>query len=124
LINEFSASDGDIFPFRFKTLGLGKLIGKRTWGGVVGIRNSLPLVDGGNFFKPEFALYSKDGKEWIIEGHGVDPDIVVDNLPHATFKGKDAQLEAAIKQLQKEIKEKPIEVLPPPKGPNLNGGKR
>src|SRR5437764_10449047 len=63
LINEFSASDGDIFPFRFKTLGLGKLIGKRTWGGVVGIRNSLPLVDGGNFFKPEFALYSKEGKD-------------------------------------------------------------
>ncbi|MEY2543965.1 MAG: tricorn protease, partial [Verrucomicrobiota bacterium] len=79
LINEFSASDGDIFPFRFKSLGLGKLIGKRTWGGVVGIRNSLPLVDGGQFFKPEFALYSKDGKDWIIEGHGVDPDIVVDN---------------------------------------------
>ena len=81
LINEFSASDGDIFPYRFKTLGLGKLIGKRTWGGVIGIRDSLPLVDGGQFFKPEFAPYSKDGKQWIIEGHGVDPDIVVDNDP-------------------------------------------
>src|SRR5436190_3891337 len=81
LCNEFSASDGDIFPFRFKSLGLGKLIGKRTWGGTTGIRNPLPLTDGGNFFKPEFAIYSKDGKEWIIEGHGVDPDIVVDNDP-------------------------------------------
>ena len=57
LIDEFSASDGDIFPYRFKTLGLGKLIGKRTWGGVIGIRESLPLVDGGQFFKPEFAPF-------------------------------------------------------------------
>src|SRR6185437_5368255 len=73
LIDEFSASDGDIFPFRFKTLGLVKLIGKRTWGGVVGIRDSLPLSDGGKLFKPEFAPYSKEGKGWIIEGHGVDP---------------------------------------------------
>src|SRR5207237_9409511 len=81
LINQFSASDGDIFPYRFKTLGLGTLIGKRTWGGVIGIRQSLPLVDGGQFFKPEFAVYSKDGKQWIIEGHGVDPDIVVYHDP-------------------------------------------
>ncbi|HLW34594.1 MAG TPA: S41 family peptidase, partial [Chthoniobacterales bacterium] len=88
LINEFSASDGDIFPYRFKALGLGKLIGKRTWGGVIGIRQSLPLSDGGQFFKPEFGLYSKDGKEWIIEGHGVDPDIVVDNDPGKEFKGE------------------------------------
>src|SRR5438876_1116756 len=93
LINEFSASDGDIFPFRFKTLGLGKLIGKRTWGGVVGIRDSLPLVDGSQFFKPEFGLYSKDGKEWLIEGHGVDPDIVVDNDPSKEFRGEVQQLD-------------------------------
>ncbi|PYJ15291.1 MAG: protease, partial [Verrucomicrobia bacterium] len=91
LINEFSASDGDIFPYRFKTLGLGKLIGKRTWGGVIGIRQSLPLADGGQFFKPEFAVYSKDGKQWIIEGHGVDPDVVVDNDPGKEFKGEDEQ---------------------------------
>ena len=71
----------------------------------------------------EYGVYGPEGT-WLIEGHGVDPDIVVDNLPHATFKGKDGQLEAAIKHLQKEIKEKPIEVPPPPKGPNLNGGKR
>src|ERR1043165_10284680 len=61
LINEFSASDGDIFPYRFKALGMGKLIGKRTWGGVVGIRESLPLADDGQFFKPEFAIYARDG---------------------------------------------------------------
>jgi len=120
LINEFSASDGDIFPFRFKSLGLGKLIGKRTWGGVVGIRNSLPLVDGGNFFKPEFALYSKEGKDWIIEGHGVDPDIVVDNDPAKEFKGEDQQLDRAIQQIEEELKTKRYELPSPPPYPDKN----
>jgi tricorn protease len=123
LINEFSASDGDIFPFRFKTLGLGKLIGKRTWGGVVGIRNSLPLVDGGQFFKPEFALYSKDGKEWIIEGHGVDPDIVVDNDPAKEFRGEDQQLDRAIQQIAEELKTKRYELPPVPPYPDRNPAK-
>jgi len=120
LINEFSASDGDIFPFRFKSLGLGKLIGKRTWGGVVGIRNSLPLVDGGNFFKPEFAIYSKDGKEWIIEGHGVDPDIVVDNDPGREFTGEDQQLDRAIQEITDELKSKRYELPSPPPYPDRN----
>jgi tricorn protease len=123
LINEFSASDGDIFPFRFKALGLGKLIGKRTWGGVVGIRNSLPLVDGGQFFKPEFALYSKDGKDWIIEGHGVDPDIVVDNDPAKEFKGEDQQLDRAIQEIEEELKTKRYELPPVPPYPNRNPAK-
>src|SRR5712692_580898 len=123
LINEFSASDGDIFPFRFKSLGLGKLIGKRTWGGVVGIRNSLPLVDGGNFFKPEFALYSKEGKDWIIEGHGVDPDIVVDNDPAKEFKGEDQQLDRAIQQIEEELKTKRYELPPVPPYPDRNPAK-
>jgi tricorn protease len=118
LINEFSASDGDIFPYRFKTLGLGKLIGKRTWGGVIGIRDSLPLVDGGQFFKPEFALYSKDGKEWIIEGHGVDPDIIVDNDPGKEFRGEDQQLDRAILEIQAELKTKGYELPPVPPYPN------
>jgi tricorn protease len=120
LINEFSASDGDIFPFRFKTLGLGKLIGKRTWGGVVGIRESLPLVDGGQFFKPEFAIYSKDGKQWIVEGHGVDPDIVVDNDPGKEFKGEDQQLDRGIQEIQDELKTKRYELPSPPPWPNRN----
>jgi len=120
LINEFSASDGDIFPYRFKTLGLGKLIGKRTWGGVIGIRDSLPLMDGGQFFKPEFAVYSKDGKQWIIEGHGVDPDVVVDNDPGKEFKGEDEQLDRAIQEIQDELKTKRYELPPPPPWPNRN----
>jgi tricorn protease len=119
LINEFSASDGDIFPYRFKTLGLGKLIGKRTWGGVIGIRESLPLVDGGQFFKPEFASYSK-GKQWIIEGRGVEPDVVVDNDPGKEFKGEDQQLDRAIQEIQEELKTKRYELPSPPPWPNRN----
>ena len=81
LIDEFSASDGDIVAYRFKKYKLGPVIGKRTWGGVVGIRGSLPLLDGGSLMRPEFSRYDLEGKEWIMEGHGVDPDIVVDNDP-------------------------------------------
>jgi len=120
LINEFSASDGDIFPFRFKSLGLGKLIGKRTWGGVTGIRESLPLVDGGQFFNPEFAIYSKDGKQGIVEGHGVDPDIVFDNDPGKEFKGEDQQLDGAIQEMQDELKTKRFDFPSPPPWPNRN----
>jgi tricorn protease len=120
LIDEFSASDGDIFPYRFKTLGLGKLIGKRTWGGVIGIRESLPLMDGGQLFKPEFAPYSKEGTGWIIESHGVDPDIVVDNDPAKEFRGEDQQLDRAIQQIKEELKTKRYNIPPVPPYPNRN----
>ena len=120
LINEFSASDGDIFPYRFKTLGMGKLIGKRTWGGVIGIRNALPLIDGGQLFKPEFAPYSKEGKGWVIEGHGVDPDIEVDNDPAKEFHGEDQQLDRAIQEVQAEMKTKSYQLPPIPPFPNRN----
>jgi tricorn protease len=120
LCDEFSASDGDIFPFRFKTNGLGKLIGKRTWGGVVGIRNPLPLSDGGQIFRPEFAPYSKEGKGWVIEGHGVDPDIVVDNDPAKEFRGEDEQLNRAIQEIQIDMKTKGYQLPPVPAYPNRN----
>ncbi len=123
LCDEFSASDGDIFPFRFKSLGLGKLIGKRTWGGVIGIRNPLPLVDGGILNRPEFAPYSKDGKEWVIESHGVDPDIVVDNDPGKEYKGEDQQLDRAIKEIQEDLKTKRYDLPPVPPYPNRNPAK-
>jgi tricorn protease len=122
LCNEFSASDGDIFPFRFKSLGLGKLIGKRTWGGVVGIRNPLPLVDGGVINRPEFAPYAKDGSGWVIEGHGVDPDIVVDNDPAKEFKGEDQQLDRAIAELKEELKTKRYDLPPVPAYPDKSHG--
>ena len=115
LIDEFSASDGDVFPYRFRQYKLGKLIGKRTWGGVVGIRGSLPLLDGGYLMKPEFASYSLDGKEWIIEGKGVEPDIYVDNDPAKEFAGIDEQLNKAIEIILEELKtqEKEIPKIPP-----------
>jgi tricorn protease len=105
LLNEFSASDGDLFPYRFKHHKLGKLIGKRSWGGVVGIRGTLPLLDGGYLMRPEFSRYDTAGKEWIIEGYGVDPDIVVDNDPGREYAGHDDQLDRAIAEVQKELKE-------------------
>jgi tricorn protease len=120
LIDEFSASDGDIFPYRFKALGLGKLIGKRTWGGVIGIRDPLPLTDGGSLFRPEFAPYAKEGKDWVIESHGVDPDIVVDNDPAREFHGEDQQLERALQQIQEELKTKRYDIPAVPPYPNRN----
>src|SRR5205823_7524519 len=104
LLNEFSASDGDLFPYQFKHYKLGKLIGKRSWGGVVGIRGPLPLLDGGVLNRPEFARFDLAGKAWVIEGHGVDPDIVVDNDPAEEFMGIDRQLERAIQELLTELK--------------------
>lgn len=118
LMDEYSASDGDIFPFRFKTLSLGKLIGKRSWGGVIGINGSLPFVDGGQLFKPEFAPYSKDGKGWVIESHGVDPDIVVDNDPAKEFHGEDQQLDKGIEVILDELKTKGRELPPIPPFPD------
>jgi tricorn protease len=120
LLNEFSASDGDIFPYRFKTLGLGKLVGKRSWGGVVGIRGSLPFVDGGTMTKPEFTFYAPDGSHWLIEGHGVDPDIVVDNDPATEFHGHDQQLDKAIDVIIEELKTKEVVIPPPPAAPVKN----
>jgi tricorn protease len=121
LMNEFSASDGDLFPYRFKQEKLGKLIGKRSWGGVVGIRGSLPLVDGGTLNRPEFSRYDVAGKEWIIEGHGVDPDIVIDNDPAKEYAGEDQQLQKAIEVILEELKtqEKTLPPVPPypKKGP-------
>jgi len=117
LLDEFSASDGDIFPYRFRRNGMGELIGKRSWGGVVGIRGSLPLLDGGYLNRPEFASYDTTGKEWIIEGHGVDPDIVVDNDPAQEFAGVDEQLNKAIEVLLAKLKAQPNELPPPPPSP-------
>ena len=118
LLNEYSASDGDLFPYRFREKGLGKLIGKRSWGGVVGISGSLPFTDGGDLRKPEFAPYAKDGKSWIIEGHGVDPDIVVDNDPAREFRGEDQQLDKGIEVILEELKTKGRTLPPPPAWPN------
>ena len=118
LIDEFAASDGDIVAYRFKQYKLGAVIGKRTWGGVVGIRGTLPLLDGGFLNKPEFSRYDIAGKEWIMEGHGVDPDIVVDNDPAKEFSGEDQQLNKAIEVIVEEMKKMPAKLAPPPPYPD------
>ena len=117
LINQYSASDGDLFPYGFKKYGLGKVIGMRSWGGVVGIRGSLPFIDGASLNKPEFASYDAQTGEWIVEGHGVDPDINIDNDPYEEFMGKDAQLDKAIEEIVKSMKDYK-EIAPIPKGPD------
>ena len=106
LLDEDSASDGDIFPAMFKKAGLGPLIGKRSWGGVIGITDHGPLLDGGSINVPEFGFNDIDGS-WVIEGHGVDPDIEVENDPKSTAGGRDPQLERAIAELEKLNKEQP-----------------
>src|SRR5271163_1150530 len=85
---------------------LGKAIGTRTWGGEIWLSGSNVEADGGIATAAETGVYGPQGK-WLIEGHGVDPDIVVDNLPHATFNGADAQLQAALDLLKQEIQSDP-----------------
>ncbi len=106
LLNETSASDGDIFPYMFRKAGLGPLIGKRSWGGVVGITNRGSLIDGGQVNVPEFGTNDVDGK-WAIEGHGVDPDIVVENDPKSVIEGRDPQLERGVEEVMKAIRASP-----------------
>lgn len=115
LQNEFSVSDGDNFPHYFRFYGLGPLMGKRTWGGIVGIRGFRPLADGGFVTVPEFTEYGLDGK-WMVENIGVVPDIEVDNLPDRLANGYDDQLSQAVSYLLKKIKEDP-KTLPPFPGP-------
>ncbi|HTP50822.1 MAG TPA: S41 family peptidase [Anaeromyxobacteraceae bacterium] len=113
IANQYSASDGDIFPWFFRTYGLGPIVGERTWGGTVGIRSlASGLVDGGYALVPEFGIYDLRGR-WVAENDGVAPDIEVDNLPADVLAGKDAQLERAIAEVVKRVEaEKPA--LPPP----------
>ncbi len=107
LTNLYAASDGDNFPHFFKQYGLGKVIGTRTWGGVVGYYQVHPLMDGGYEIVPQSGSYSPEGK-WWIENEGVTPDIVLDTSPVDQAKGKDPQMDKAIELLLKQIKEKPF----------------
>lgn len=113
LCDEQTASDGEAFTEGFKRLGLGKVIGTRTWGGEVWLSFSNTEADNGIASAAEFGVYGPEGK-WLIEGHGTDPDITVDNLPRATFSGEDDQLQAALKLLKEEIQADPRPVPPHP----------
>lgn len=105
LINGWSGSGGDAFPDYFRKKGLGPLIGERTWGGLIGISGAPSLIDGGGITAPSFRMFNPDGT-WFKEGHGVDPDIAVDENLASMAKGIDPQLERAITEIKKEIKEK------------------
>lgn len=120
LINGLSGSGGDAFPAYFRQRGLGKLIGTRTWGGLVGISGNPGLIDGGSISVPTFGYYKLDGN-WGIEGHGVDPDIMVIDDPSLMTTGGDPQLDAAIKHLQEELKTKRFVAPPRPKSPDRRG---
>jgi len=118
LLDQHSASDGDIVAWRFKTHRLGPVIGQRSWGGVVGIRGTLPLLDGGTLMRPEFSRFSLDGQQWIMEGHGVDPDIEVVNDPAREFAGTDDQLLRALEEIKKTLAANPVVIPPPPPYPD------
>jgi tricorn protease len=116
LINSWSGSGGDCFPFYFQKNNLGPLIGTRTWGGLIGISGTPLLIDGGSVTVPTFGIYSTKG-EWIIEGHGVDPDITVVDDPSLMAKGGDPQLERAIDEVMKALKKNPPVEVKKPKYP-------
>ncbi len=113
LLNHYSGSDGDIFPFYFRKYGLGPLIGTRSWGGVRGIRGEWSLLDGGYITIPEDAIYGLDS-QWVLENRGVEPDIPVDDSPADWLAGHDVQLDAGVSYLLEELKKHPGGLPAPP----------
>ena len=120
LINGLAGSGGDLFPWYFRQAGLGKIIGTRTWGGLVGISGNPRLIDGGAVTVPTFGFYEKDGT-WGVEGHGVDPDIEVIDDPALMVDGGDPQLDAAIELMLAEIEANPYTPPTRPKDPDRSG---
>ncbi len=121
LVDQYSASDGDLFPYQFRRHRLGYIVGVTTWGGVIGIRGSLPFIDGADLRKPEFAHYDETG--WILEGIGLKPDIVVENDPYLEFKGIDAQLNKAIEVVLFELERLSPKIPDIPEFPDKSGKK-
>ncbi|MCI0488467.1 MAG: PDZ domain-containing protein [Blastocatellia bacterium] len=105
IIDETAGSGGDFLPWLFHKLNLGKLVGKRTWGGLVGILGFPVLMDGGGVTAPNLAIWTEDG--WVVENEGVPPDIEVEQLPAEIIKGRDPQLEKAIEVVMEELKKNP-----------------
>jgi tricorn protease len=117
LINGYSSSGGDAFPYYFKKKGLGTLIGTRTWGGLVGISGNAELVDGGYISVPRFGIFNDQG-EWIIEGRGVSPDIKVVDRPEQLAKGEDPGIEKAVDFLLEELQKNPVKKVEAPAPPD------
>jgi tricorn protease len=123
LVNEFAGSGGDALPAFFRRRGLGTIVGKRTWGGLVGISGYPVLMDGGTVTSPSFAIYNPEGK-WEIENVGVAPDIEVDVLPNATQNGADPQLAKAVEVIMADLKKQSFKPQPiPTQRPERAGGK-
>lgn len=120
LVNGYSSSGGDAFPYYFRKKGLGQLIGTRTWGGLVGISGNARLVDGGNISVPRFGIFDENG-EWIIEGIGVYPDIEVVDRPEQLAKGIDPSIEKAVEVLLDELEKNPVKKVKIPESPNRSG---
>jgi tricorn protease len=115
IVNQYAGSGGDALPYYFRGQGLGPVIGKRTWGGLVGISHDLPLVDGGSVTMPDFGMWDPKTGDWAVENHGVDPDIEVDNTAADMVAGRDPQLERAIEYCVKELQAHPQRVPEHPK---------
>jgi tricorn protease len=109
LVNSWAGSGGDAFPYVFRRAGIGPIIGTRTWGGLVGISGAYPLMDGGMVTVPTLALYTPEG-EWMLEGHGLEPDIEVVNDPASMARGGDPQIERAVQEILRELETNPIPV--------------
>lgn len=118
LLDQHSASDGDIIAYRFRKHRLGPIVGQRSWGGVVGIRGTLPLLDGGYLNRPEFSRFDLEAREWVMEGVGVEPDIEVDNDPAREFAGVDDQLLRAITEIKAALEKQPVRIPAPPPYPD------
>jgi tricorn protease len=120
LINQYSSSGGDAFPYFFRQKNLGTIIGSRTWGGLIGISGNAVFMDGGSLSVPRFGIYNDKG-EWIIEGIGVYPDIEVIDTPHLLSKGQDPSLEKAVEVLLKQLEQNPPKKWTVPADPDRSG---
>jgi tricorn protease len=113
IINELAGSGGDAMPLFFRRRGLGKLVGKRTWGGLIGIYDYPTLMDGGYLTSPRMAIYSPEG-EWEVENVGISPDIEVEMTPQQVIAGGDPQLEKAVETALAELEANPVQRKPRP----------
>jgi tricorn protease len=119
IINQSAGSGGDAMPWYFRKARLGTLVGTRTWGGLVGIGGYPSLLDGGSVTAPRYAIYGLHG-EFEVEGHGIPPDIEVQEYPKDTAAGHDLQLEKAVQEVLDQLKEKPVPEIPIPPYPNYH----
>jgi len=116
IINEMAGSGGDLMPYMFKRRQIGTLVGKRTWGGLVGTWDTPALIDGGRMIAPRGGFFDRDGK-WAVENEGVAPDIDVENWPKDEAAGRDPQLERAVAEAMRQLREKPVVLKPEPAAP-------